>query len=618
MLHSIATVSISGTLEEKLRVIANSGFAGVEILESDLLTFPGSAREVGRMVADLGMTCTTFQPFRDFEGMPGDLRQRTFDRLERKFDVAQELGTDLLFICSNVSNVSTGHRQRIVDDLSEAGERAAKRGMQVGYEALSWGKHVFDHRDAWSIIKAVDRSNVRLILDSFHSLARRIPCDSILDIDPDRIALVQIADAPYVQMDELSWSRHFRCMPGQGEFPLVDFVGALADIRYQGPLSLEIFNDRFRAASASQIAEDGRRSLIFLEDKVAQRRGESTLPARAQCHGVEFLEFTAGEEEAQPLKDLLAGIGFRHVAQHKRKAVSLWGQGDIRIVVNCEKEGFAHAHDLLHGCSVCAVGLRTEASQDVLQRAQALRITSFAQPVAPGEFEIPAVRSVGGSLIYFVDETRRDSIWHTEFASTGVNAPAGPLQRVDHIAQSVPFEQMQSWLLFYTSLIEVEPTEPLEIPDPLGLVQSQAVANAERSLRVTINASAARDTLASRFLSSYLGAGVQHVAFSTHDIYAAAGQLAKAGVEMLQIPEPYYDDLQARFGLKSDFVNHLKRLNILYDQDHVAEYFQIYTRAFAKRFFFEIVERRGYDGYGAANAAVRLAAQSRFQNDVYI
>ena len=143
MLTSIATVSLSGTLEAKLRASAQARFHGVEIFENDLLTARGSAREVAAQMRDLGLACTLFQPFRDFEGMPDELRTRTFDRLETKFDLMQELGAPLLLVCSNVSPASSGDRGRIVADFRELAERAAKRNLRVGYEALAWGRHVF-------------------------------------------------------------------------------------------------------------------------------------------------------------------------------------------------------------------------------------------------------------------------------------------------------------------------------------------------------------------------------------------------------------------------------------------------------------------------------------------
>jgi len=204
---SIATVSISGTLAGKLEAASAAGFDGVEIFENDLLTFDGTPADVRRIAADLGLAITMFQPFRDFEGMPGTLRTRTFERMQRKFDVMAELGTDLLLVCSNVSPQSLPERSRIIDDFRELGELAATRGLRVGYEALAWGRHVHDHRDAWDIVHRVNHPNIGLILDSFHSLARNVPIDSIRDIDPAKLFIVQIADAPRLDMDPLYWSR---------------------------------------------------------------------------------------------------------------------------------------------------------------------------------------------------------------------------------------------------------------------------------------------------------------------------------------------------------------------------------------------------------------------------
>ncbi|MFN5455235.1 sugar phosphate isomerase/epimerase family protein, partial [Bradyrhizobium sp.] len=147
--RSIATVSISGALDEKLKAIAAAGFEAVEIFENDLIAFGVRPREIGQMCRDLGLSICAYQPFRDFEGMPEPQRARNFNRAERKFDLMQELGTDLLLICSSVSPASLGGIDRAAADFHELGERAAKRGLRVGYEALAWGRHVHDYRDAW-------------------------------------------------------------------------------------------------------------------------------------------------------------------------------------------------------------------------------------------------------------------------------------------------------------------------------------------------------------------------------------------------------------------------------------------------------------------------------------
>ncbi|MES2443212.1 MAG: TIM barrel protein [Pseudomonadota bacterium] len=619
MRTSIATVSISGTLESKLRAVAEAGFDGVEIFENDLLSYPGSPADIGRLIRDLGMTCTVFQPFRDFEGMPDDLRARTFDRAERKFDVMQELDTGLVLVCSNCSPLALGDRNRLVEDFAELAARAGKRGLRIGYEALAWGRHVHDHRDAWSIVRDVDHPALGLILDSFHSLVRKVPSSSIGDIDPAKLFLVQIADAPWLDMDFLSWSRHFRNMPGQGDLPVADFAAEIFRIGFEGYWSLEIFNDRFRAGSASGVALDGLRSLLAMQDQVARRPRAPVapvMPPRVSAERVAFVEFAANDEEAAALGTMLTTLGFRAIGRHRSKAVERWNQGGVNLVVNREPEGFAHSFDMMHGASVCAIGLSVRDVPSAMARAAALSIPQFSQSVGPGEMQIPSVRGVGGSLIYFIEAGSEEAVWAAEFEAVGEAGAGIGLAAVDHVAQTMFYEEFLSWLLYYLALFDVAKTPQVEIADPLGLVQSQAVESPGRQLRITLNGSMARETLSTRFVTNYMGAGVQHLAFATDDVFAAAERAKANGLEMLEISRNYYDDLEARFGLDAALVDRMAALNILYDRDGEAEYFQFYSRAFAKRIFFEIVERRGYGGYGAANAAIRLAAQSRFKADM--
>lgn len=617
MLRSIATICVNGTLRTKLRAIADAGFEHVEIFESDLLASPEPVAVVGAMMRDQGLACVAFQPFRDFEGMPPRLRARVFDRAERKFDVMEELGADLVLVSSNVSPESLGEHGRIVEDFRELGARAAARGLRVAFEALAWGRHIQDHRQAWEIVREVDHPAVGLALDSFGSLARNVPIASLRSIDPAKLFHVQLADAPLLTMDPLSWSRHFRCMPGQGDLPLVEYVAALQEIGYRGVLSLEIFNDRFLAGSATDIAVDGMRAMSYLLEQVERRTsGAATPDPRVLCQRVEFIEFCANEEEATQLGQMLQTLGFAPTDRHRSKAVTRWRQGDINLIVNCEPEGFAHTYDTVHGASVCAISVRVPDPPAALERARRLQISSFSQPVGPGEFEIPAVRGVGGSLIYFMADADVESIWKTDFEPLPHSAlpPDAGLRRVDHIAQSMQYEEMLSWLLYYVALFQVDKSQPVEIADPVGLVLSQAVRSPDGGLRVVLNGSAATQTLVARFLHAYAGAGVQSIAFATDDIFETAAKLRRLGLEFLSIPPNYYGDLGARYGLDDAALTRMAEFNILYDEDAGGGYHHLYTRAFVKRFFFEIVQRGGYDGYGARNSAIRLAAQSRFKN----
>ncbi len=623
MKTSIATVCLSGGLSEKLQAIAAAGFRGVEIFESDLLSYNGTPADVAKEMADLGLKAITFQPFRDFEGMPEPQRQRTFDRAERKFDLMQEIGCDLLMVCSNVSPESLGGIDRAAADFRLLGERAAKRGLRVGFEALAWGRHINDYRDAWEVVRRADHKAIGLVLDTFHTYARKTDLKPLHAIPGDRIFLVQLADAPWLDMDVLSWSRHFRCFPGQGDMPLVEFMQAVLVTGYDGEFSLEIFNDQFRAGSPRSVAVDAQRSLNYLLDQLRGQPGTASLgipamPPRSKCLGVEFIEFAVDDRTADDLASFFAGLGFHKAAQHKSKAVTRWTQGSINLVINKEKEGFAHSHYITHGPSVCAIGLKVESAAAALDRAEKLCDTPFRQKVGPGELEIPAVRGMGGSLLYFLDPTGElGKVWDVEFepaSGTGNNVSAG-LTVVDHISQSTYYEDMLSWILFYTSLLDVRKATQVDITDPGGIVRSQVVESADGALRIALNASQSQRTQSSRFLNEYFGSGVQHIAFGTGDIVATVARLKANGVEVLPIPENYYDDLEARVELSADRLKILKDNNILYDKDADGEYLQVYTNSFKGLFFLEIVERRGYQGFGAINAPIRLNAQSRLAPD---
>ncbi|MBB4105288.1 4-hydroxyphenylpyruvate dioxygenase [Rhizobium borbori] len=623
MRTSIATVSISGEFPEKLAAIARAGFTGVEIFENDFLTYDASPRDVAKMAEDHGLEITLFQPFRDFEGMPEPLRRRAFERAERKFEIMNELGTDLMLICSNVSPVSLGGIDRAAADFRELGTMAARHGVRVGYEALAWGRHVNDHRDAWEIVRRTDHPNVGIILDSFHTLSRKIDPNSIRSIPGDKIFIVQLADAPLFDMDLLYWSRHFRNMPGEGDLPVVDFMRAVAATGYTGPLSLEIFNDQFRGGSARALAEDGHRSLVNVMDRVKRlepdiRIDVPDMPDRVETQGVEFVEFTTAPEEKANLTALLGTLGFTYTARHRNRAVDLYTQGDIRIVINTDSTGdsFAGASYSVHGTNAYAFGLKVNNAGDALKRAAALGAPTFSEPRKPGEVTVPAIQGVGNGVIYFLDGSPAlASIWQNEFEP--VEAPKttanARLTRIDHLAQTTHYDEMLTWLLFYTSIFSTRRTPMVDVVDPGGLVRSQAIESEPEPLfRLTMNGADSRKTFAGKFLAEGFGTSIQHIAFATNDIFATAKALTTLGFQALPISRNYYEDLEARFGLDPDFSDAMREAGILYDRDDNGEYFQIYSRTFGEGFFFEIIERRGaYAGYGAMNAPFRIAAQRR-------
>ena len=249
----------------------------------------------------------------------------------------------------------------------------------------------------------------------------------------------------------------------------------------------------------------------------------------------------------------LRGLGFARTGVHKSKSVTRWSQGAINIVINTEKEGFAHSYNITHGTGVCAIGLMVEDAAAALSRAQALLDQPFHQAVGPGELEIPAVRGVGGSLLYFVDRrSELARVWDIEFEAVGEAQETGAgLIDVDHISQSMHYEEMLSWLLFYTSLLDVAKLPVRDVLDPGGLVKSQVLQTAGGELRIVLNASLSKRALSSRFLSEAFGSGVQHIAFATSDILATAQRLKANRLGVLAVPDNYYDDLEGTTDLSA-------------------------------------------------------------------
>ena len=615
MKTSIATVSVPGTFEQKLQAIAAAGFDGIEIFEQDFIASNFSPRQVGQMVQEEGLEITLFQPFRDFEGLPEPHRGRAFARARRKFELMNEFGTDLLLVCSSVHPAAMGGIDRMAADFHELGELAQAHGVRVGFEALCWGRHIDDHRDAWEVVRRADHRNVGLILDSFHTLGRKIDPDTIRRIPREKIFFVQLADAPAIEMDLLYWSRHFRSMPGEGDLDVTGFMRAVAATGYDGPLSLEVFNDQFRSGIPHHVAQDGHRSLIALMDRV--RQAEPALgvdlpefPPAAEVSGVEFIEFATAPEEAPALEALLAATGFSKTGAHVSKPVTLWRQGGANVLVNTNSDGFAFSSYAVHGTTVSEIALMVPDARAAYARATALLAQPHDQSNDSGELNIPAVRGVGGSMLRLLDSTSDlGRIWDVDFRTDAAPEGAG-ITTIDHIGQTMAYEEMLSSALFYTAIFDARKAPMMDLADPNGLVRSQAVQSGR--LRVTLNGAESMRTLAGRFVRETFGSSVQHVALACADIFETAAALAMRGFPVLEIGSNYYDDVEARFGLDPALVSRMREANVLYDEDEGGQFFQLYSRPQPDGFFLEIVQRAAkYEGYGAPNAPFRIAAQKR-------
>jgi len=527
-----------------------------------------------------------------------------------------QLGTDLILVCSSVHPQSLGGINRCAADFSELGDIARKFGVRVGFEALAWGRHIHDHRDAWEVVRRADHDAVGLILDSFHTLARGIDPESIRRIPGDKIFFVQLADAPLIEMDLLYWSRHFRNMPGEGDLDLTAFMKAVQATDYKGPVSLEIFNDQFRRGNAPMVAKDGHRSLIHLMDEVRQgaegAEGELPhLPAKVKISDIAFIEFATSPEEKENFENSFRQLGFHLSANHRSKAVSRWRQGRLNFLLNTEPTGYAAQAVAAHGTSVTDIAFVVEDAAAAHRRALMLGAEDFAQVIPDGEAKIPTIKGVGHSVIRLLDA--QYDIWKKDFIETGeVADEEAALSHIDHIAQTMGYDEMLSWALFYTTIFDTRKSPLFDVVDPDGIIKSQIIKTENRALQITLNGSDAPHTRASKFVDAVRGPAVQHIALATEDMFGLAENLRRENFEILPQTQNYYDDVLARFDLDTDFLEKIKRYNILYDEDEDGRFLQLFSKSIDNGLFFEFVEREGaYSGFGAPNAPFRLAAQRR-------
>ncbi|MFK0173552.1 bifunctional sugar phosphate isomerase/epimerase/4-hydroxyphenylpyruvate dioxygenase family protein [Streptomyces sp. NPDC090306] len=598
MRTSIATVCLSGSLTEKLDAAARAGFDGVEIFENDLLTSALSPEEVRDRCADLGLSVDLYQPVRDTEALPEEEFGHALRRVRHKFALSRRLGADTVLLCSSTAPSAVDDDDLAAAQLSRIADAAADFGVRVAYEALAWGRHVNTYDHAWDIVRSAGHPALGLCLDSFHILARDSDPKGIEDVPGEKIFFLQLADAPLPAMDVLQWSRHHRCFPGQGGFDVPRFLRHVLRAGYDGPLSLEVFNDVLRQADAVPAAVDARRSLLVLQEAVSV--GE--LPAAVVPTGVAFAEVVT--PDAAPVARTLRALGFARTARHHRKPVDLWEQGAARVLVNTE------GAERRSGARLAAIGLESPDPTGAARRAEALLAPVLPRRRDPADVALDAVSAPDGTELFFCATGRAGlADWRDDFqdvprgadASTAGEAadPEGTGASIDHLALTQPWHQFDEAVLFHRTVLGLHARQSVDVADPYGLLRSRAVSAPDGRVRIalTVGAAPVDDTV-----------HAQHIAVATDDVIAAARRYLARGGRLLTIPGNYYDDLAARFDLADDVLALYRELGILYDRDAHGDFLHCYTETVGG-LFFELLQRDGYEGYGAPNAPVRLAAQ---------
>ncbi|MBV8664896.1 MAG: 4-hydroxyphenylpyruvate dioxygenase [Burkholderiaceae bacterium] len=333
--------------------------------------------------------------------------------------------------------------------------------------------------------------------------------------------------------------------------------------------------------------------------------------------GFEFIEYAAPDPAA--LGALFEQMGFVAIAHHRHKDVTLYRQGEINFIINAEQDSFAQRFARQHGPSICAIALRVDDAAYAYKRALELGAWGFDNKTGPMELNIPAIKGIGDSLIYFVDRWRGKhganpgaigniSIYDVDFvAIPGAEAnPVGNgLTYIDHLTHNVHRGRMKEWAEFYENLFNFREIRYFDIEGKLTGLKSKAMTSPCGKIRIPINESSDDKSQIAEYLDLYNGEGIQHIALGTDDIYATVEGMKKREVVFQDTIDTYYDLVDKRLPAHGEKLEDLRRLRILLDGNSNAEHrellLQIFTQTVIGPIFFEIIQRKGDQGFGEGN-----------------
>ncbi|MGH8551012.1 MAG: 4-hydroxyphenylpyruvate dioxygenase [Methylococcales bacterium] len=321
--------------------------------------------------------------------------------------------------------------------------------------------------------------------------------------------------------------------------------------------------------------------------------------------GFEFVEYTAPDTMA--LENLFSQLGFVAIARHRSKAVVLYRQGGINFVINHEPSSFAQAFAKVHGASICAFGIRVKNAAESYERALKLGAEPHPGDARPMELNIPAIRGIGRSLIYLIDRYGDRSIYDVDFVPfEGVELrPAGVgLKEIDHLTHNVRKGRMNDWAQFYKRLFNFHEIRYFDIHGQASGLKSRAMTSPCGKIRIPINEPSDARSQIQEYLDAYHGEGIQHIAMSTEDIYATVEALRANGIQFMEVPEAYYDRLDEKIPGHGEDVRRLRENRILIDGEsnpNTGLLLQIFTSTVIGPIFFEVIQRKGNQGFGEGN-----------------
>jgi 4-hydroxyphenylpyruvate dioxygenase len=322
--------------------------------------------------------------------------------------------------------------------------------------------------------------------------------------------------------------------------------------------------------------------------------------------GFEFIEYTA--PDVKELHALFERLGFRAVARHRSKSVTLFRQGDVNFIVNAEPDSHGSRFAKAHGPSACAMAFRVENAGNAYARALELGAKPFHNQVGPMELNIPAIEGIGGSVIYLVDRYGEHSIYDVDFVATdpakGFAHDGVALTEIDHVTHNVFRGNMDQWAGYYERLFNFREIRYFDIEGKVTGLKSKAMTSPCGKIRIPINESADDKSQIAEYLHSYGGEGIQHIALGTNDIYHSVETLRARSVAFQDTPDTYYERMDNRVKGHGEDVARLQRDRILMDGAPTEDQgllLQIFTQNAIGPIFFEIIQRKGNEGFGEGN-----------------
>jgi 4-hydroxyphenylpyruvate dioxygenase len=320
--------------------------------------------------------------------------------------------------------------------------------------------------------------------------------------------------------------------------------------------------------------------------------------------GFEFVEYTAPNTDV--LRGMFEQFDFPVVARHRRKNVTLHAQGDINFIINAEPSSFAQQFAQQHGPSACAMAFRVKDAALAYERALSLGAKPGPTTAGPMELNIPSIVGIGGSLIYLVDRYGDSSIYDVDFKRTAAAPrPAGAgLTYIDHLTHNVARSNMSLWAGFYEKMFNFREIRYFDIEGKKTGLFSKAMTSPCGKIRIPINESQDDKSQIEEYLREYHGEGIQHIALGSADIYATVDVLRGRGVKFQDTPDTYYENLDARVPGHGEPLDRLKAKRILLDgapTQGQGSLLQIFTQNMIGPIFFEIIQRKGNEGFGEGN-----------------